>query len=78
MHSTIILATIVACVSCSPPAKEVGPAIVQVLDSTGRTLLSKHVQATVITLDVVELKSGAYFVTLQGEQWQAYGRFIKE
>lgn len=31
-----------------------------------------------VELDTAHLPLGAYFVTLQGEKWQAHGRFIKE
>lgn len=51
----------------------------QICDALGRML--EHVRpgnSGTLTISVADLSAGAYFVRLQGEQWQAHGRFIKE
>lgn len=55
------------------------PKQVTIADALGR-IVQSHVASTGngAVLDVSHIPAGAYFVTLQGEKWQANGRFIKE
>jgi Secretion system C-terminal sorting domain len=52
---------------------------VTILDVLGRVHeYSVTNKVGTIAMSITDLPPGAYFVTLQGEQWQAHGRFIKE
>ena len=52
-----------------------------VADASGRVLLQRQIRKNerhLNTISVEHFAPGAYFVKLQGEDWQAHGRFIKE
>lgn len=57
---------------------QTGKGIYQLLDITGKTLLQGSVTSTKFTLDISNLSSGVYFISVADGDKQVFGKVVKE